>query len=231
MQRIYHISLPGDSPLHLVRLHREYGVIVPDLISVFTIGLVIGLTGTLAPGPTLIATINGSVTSGWRAGPLVTLGHMVAEIGIIMLVLAGLGTLIGSATWVIGLIGGVALIIFGYLTLSSARGAEVPSRDHQINASRPVAAGLVTSLANPYFWIWWFTVGAALLWSSLEGGLITGGVFMVGHWAADFGWLTLVSMSMSRGRFLLSEKGYRMVLGTCGIFLIIFGIWFVYGSI
>ncbi|MDO8840895.1 LysE family transporter [Methanocalculus sp.] len=202
-----------------------------DLISVFSIGLLIGLTGALAPGPTLIATINASVTSGWRAGPLVCLGHMIAEMGIILLVIAGLGTLIGSATWLIGLVGGFALVIFGYLTLSSARNALIPSADDQINVGRPVAAGFVSSFSNPYFWIWWLTIGAALLWSSLEGGLIAGGILMAGHWAGDIAWLTLVSGSLHRGRFFLSDHGYRIVLSACGIFLIVFGIWFIYGSI
>jgi len=202
-----------------------------DLISIFLIGLAIGLTGALAPGPTLIATINASVRSGWRAGPLVSLGHMAAEIGILLLIVAGLGTLIGSATWTIGLVGGVALVLFGILTISSARGAVVPTGDDQIDAKRPVAAGLLTSVANPYFWIWWFTVGAALLWSFLEGSLLAGGIFMAGHWAADIGWLTLVSLSLHRGRFFLSASGYRIVLFACGIFLIVFGCWFVSGSI
>lgn len=204
---------------------------MPDLISIFIIGLLIGLTGALAPGPTLIATINASVRSGWRAGPLVSLGHMGAEIGIIILIIAGLGTLIGSATWAIGLVGGLALVIFGLLTLSSSRGALLPTGDDSIDAKRPVAAGLLTSFANPYFWLWWFTVGTALLWSYLEGGIIAGGAFMAGHWAADIGWLTLVSVSLHRGRFFLSESGYRLVLAACGIFLIVFGIWFVSGSI
>lgn len=202
-----------------------------DLISIFTIGIAIGLTGALAPGPTLIATINASVRSGWRAGPLVSIGHIGAEIGIVLLIIAGLGTLIGSATWAIGLVGGIALVLFGLLTLSSARGASLPVGDASIDAKRPVAAGLLTSVANPYFWIWWFTVGAALLWSYLEGGLLAGGIFMAGHWAADIGWLTLVSVSLHRGRFFLSESGYQLVLAACGIFLIAFGCWFVLGSI
>ncbi|GAA5262163.1 LysE family transporter [Methanocalculus sp.] len=204
---------------------------MPDLISIFIIGLLIGLTGTLAPGPTLIATINASVTSGWRAGPLVSIGHIGAEIGIILLIVVGLGALIGSVTWVIGLVGGVALVLFGLLTLSSARVALLPTGDDSMDVKKPVAAGLLTSFANPYFWIWWFTVGAALLWSYLDGGIIAGGAFMAGHWAADIGWLTLVSLSLHRGRFFLSESGYRLVLAACGIFLVIFGIWFVSGSI
>ena len=35
----------------------------------------IGLTGALAPGPTLLATVNSSLQEGWKAGPKVAAGH------------------------------------------------------------------------------------------------------------------------------------------------------------
>ncbi|MBR1368031.1 lysine transporter LysE [Methanocalculus chunghsingensis] len=199
-----------------------------DLIAFFTLGLIIGLTGTLAPGPTLIGTINEAVASGWRAGPLVTIGHAIVEIGIVLLIIGGLGSYIGSVTGLISLFGGLALIIFGYLTLTSARMAVIPTADAGISTGRPIIVGMLTSISNPYFWIWWLSIGAALLWSSLEAGLIAGVLFIAGHWVADIGWLTLVSASIHKGRFFLSEREYRLILSACGFFLLIFGFWFLF---
>jgi len=199
-----------------------------DLFAFFTLGLIIGLTGTLAPGPVLIGTINESVASGWRAGPLVSIGHVIVEIGIVLLIVGGLGAFIGSATWLISLFGGVALLIFGYLTLASARGAVIPTANVEISTGRPIMVGMLTSVSNPYFWIWWLSIGAALLWSSLEAGLIAGLLFIAGHWTADIGWLTLVSSSIHKGRVLFSDRGYRLILSACGLFLLIFGFWFLF---
>ncbi len=64
-----------------------------DVLQTFLLGLVIGLTGALAPGPTLVATINASIAGDWKIGPKVTLGHMIAESIIFLLIVLGLATL------------------------------------------------------------------------------------------------------------------------------------------
>jgi hypothetical protein len=51
--------------------------------------------------------------------------------------------------------------------------------------------------------------------------------FIIGHWGADFGWYTLVSCSLDRGRSVLSQGSYRRILGFCGVFLICFGVYFL----
>ena len=94
-------------------------------------------------------------------------------------------------------------------------------------AGNAYLAGLITSAANPYFWIWWLSVGSALVLSGLATGLFMAAVFMIGHWGADYGWLTLVSSSLDRGRSIISAKNYRRILGICGSFLVWFGIYFL----
>ena len=91
----------------------------------------------------------------------------------------------------------------------------------------PYLAGMITSGANPYFWIWWLSIGSALVLSGLQTGLIMAAIFMIGHWGADFGWYILVSTSLDRGRSILSEKNYRRILGICGVFLVCFGFYYL----
>jgi len=94
-------------------------------------------------------------------------------------------------------------------------------------AGNPYLAGLVTSAANPYFWIWWLTIGSALVIAGLAGGIVLAAVFMVGHWCADLGWFTFVSIGVSRGRTILSDTSYRRIMGACGVFLILFGTYYL----
>jgi hypothetical protein len=51
--------------------------------------------------------------------------------------------------------------------------------------------------------------------------------FIAGHWGATLGWYTLVSVSIHKGRFFLSTREYRIVLASCGIFLVVFGVYYV----
>ncbi len=197
-----------------------------DVIQTFLIGLVIGLTGALAPGPTLVATINASMAGDWKIGPKVTAGHMIAESVIFLLIVLGLATLALPYTSAIALIGGVALIVFGALTIAGSRGATL-NGPVMGTAGNPYVAGLVTSAANPYFWIWWLTVGSAMVIAGLTGGIALAAVFMVGHWCADLGWYTFVSAGISRGRTLLSDLSYQRIMAVCGIFLVLFGAYYL----
>ena len=76
-----------------------------ELINMLVLGFLIGLTGALAPGPTLIATINASLQGGWTMGPRVTLGHVAVEIFMVILILAGLSMVTGGYSWLIAGIG------------------------------------------------------------------------------------------------------------------------------
>ncbi len=191
------------------------------------LGFLIGLTGALAPGPTLVATINASLRGGWSMGPRVTLGHMAVELLMVLLIVAGVSVVLSDYTWLIAGIGGLALVVFGLLTLHQALTATIDITVEQAQAVRPFLAGVVTSISNPYFWIWWITVGSALLIGAYKGGIVLAVAFIAGHWVADLGWFTLVSVSIHRGRFILGEHQYRWILGLCGAFLIIFGVYYL----
>jgi threonine/homoserine/homoserine lactone efflux protein len=198
-----------------------------EIVQMLLLGFLIGLTGALAPGPTLIATIDASIKGGWTMGPRLTLGHIAVEILMVILIIAGLSVVIGSYSWLIAGIGGMALMVFGMLTILESRHAQtILAKGTSINertTTRPFVAGVVTSISNPYFWLWWFTVGSALMISAYAGGLGTALAFILGHWTADLGWFTLVSVSIHQGRFFLREREYRWTLAACGIFLVFFG--------
>jgi len=202
-----------------------------DTFQMFILAFALGLTGALAPGPTLVATINASVTGGWTMGPRVTLGHMLSELVIVILIIAGLATVALRYTTAVAVIGGMALVIFGILTIAGSRGVSLAGSGNGTAAvtANPYFAGFFTSVANPYFWIWWLTVGSALVIKTLEGGLLLAGVFMIGHWCADTGWFTFVSTAVSRGKRVLPDTTYHRIMAACGVFLVIFGIYYLSG--
>jgi threonine/homoserine/homoserine lactone efflux protein len=199
-----------------------------DIIQMVFLGFVIGLTGALAPGPTLVATINASVAGDWTAGLKVSLGHVIVELFLVILILLGLATVALPYTSVIAGIGGIALIAFGMLTIAGSRKATMKTPSSQ-TIDNPYMAGLVTSAANPYFWIWWLSIGSAMVIAGLQGGLVLVGALMIGHWSADTVWLTLVSTGVSKGRTIVSDSVYQKIMTLCGIFLILFGIYYLSG--
>jgi len=197
-----------------------------EIFQMFILGFVIGLTGALAPGPTLVATINASIGGNWTTGLKVSLGHAIVELFLVILILLGLAAVALPYTSAIAGIGGIALIVFGGLTITGSRKATMSNSPVQ-PVSNPYMAGLITSAANPYFWIWWLSIGSAMVIAGLEGGLVLVGVFMIGHWSADTVWYTLVSTGVSKGTTIISDSTYRKIIALCGIFLILFGIYYL----
>lgn len=203
-----------------------------EISKAILLGFTIGLTGALVPGPMLFATIEVSLKRGWFAGPEVVLGHILVEFVLSVLILFGAASLVGSGTIsAISFIGGLALMVFGLLTVKDAKAVASagvsPSTSGLKLTSNPIVLGLITSVSNPYFWIWWLTAGSALVLKENELGILISVAYLLGHWAADLGWFTAVSGSFGRGKALLSQKTHRYILYACGIFLIIFGFYFM----
>lgn len=204
-----------------------------EILKALLVGFTVGLTGALMPGPMLFATIEISLKKGWTAGPEVVLGHMLVELVLCVFIFFGMTSFFNDGTISgIFLIGGFALAVFGLLTVKDARTAAFSARASHNSSSlklkcSPAVIGVVTSVSNPYFWIWWLTAGSALVLREYDLGIIISVAYVLGHWTADLSWFTVVSGSFSRGKNLFSGRTHEMVLYACGIFLVIFGLYFM----
>ncbi|HIH62037.1 MAG TPA: LysE family transporter [Methanobacteriales archaeon] len=189
----------------------------------------IGLSGAMAPGPLLTVTISDSLKKGSKAGPLLVLGHVIGEVLLILLILEGFGWLITSSSasaWV-GLIGGAVMIFMG---LNMMRDTSPMMESDEFKDFGLVPKGLVTSVSNPYFFIWWGTIGAALMLKGMELAKLAGlAAFLIGHWSSDFVWYSIVSFFSAKGKVILKDS-YKFIILACGIFLIVVGSYFILTS-
>ncbi|HUV82196.1 MAG TPA: LysE family transporter [archaeon] len=197
-----------------------------EILKMLGIGFFLGLTGALVPGPMLFATIETSLTKGWLSGPKLVSGHALIELVIFVLIVAGFSTQAaqGAVLW-ISIVGGAVLVVFGIMTIKEGKHATLSGGNSVFKS--PFAAGVVTSISHPYFWLWWLTVGAGLVLMGLEISLVAAVIFLLGHLIADLSWYTLVSTAFSRGKSLMSEGTYQKILVGCGVFLMVFGVWFM----
>lgn len=189
----------------------------------------VGLSGALVPGPMLTVTITDSVKKGALTGPMIILGHFITEFILMIAILVGLGWIIGSSTAsiVIGIFGGIALIYMGYNLLKSENKLSSIELDNRQKHSS-IFAGIITSISNPYFFIWWASVGCAFMYKGLELAGIVGLLgFIIGHWSADFSWYSLISFFSSRGSKIMNDKSYNVIMKICGSFLAILGAYFM----
>jgi threonine/homoserine/homoserine lactone efflux protein len=191
---------------------------------------VIALSGALMPGPLLTVAISESAKRGAKAGPLLIVGHGILEGALVVLLLSGLSTLMMKTGFMLCsfLSGGVILLIMGVSMLRESATIDLESAaEGEGQGGSLVLLGIIGSLSNPYWIIWWATIGLGYLVASIKVGLPGVVAFFAGHIAADFAWYSLVSAAIARGRALFSPRVYRRLILGCGIFLIAFGGWFL----
>ena len=189
----------------------------------------ISLTGVMMPGPVTAVT----VAKGYRdkvAGGLIALGHILIEIPLIILIYLGFARYLAmpNVKIAIGLAGGLMLFWMGFHMFRVAGKAYLKEKDLPYNS---VVAGLITTATNPYFFLWWATVGVALMASARLFGI--GGVFLLAgvHWLCDLGGLLLISLALFKSRRLWTEKAHRAIFSICAFILAGFGLWFIVSGV
>ena len=93
----------------------------------------------------------------------------------------------------------------------------------------PLWIGIVLTGANPYFLLWWATVGLTLTGQALEYGVLALVLFAVLHWMCDLGWLEAISLASSKGA-ALGDRGQKVISFVCAVALLGFGLMFVYDA-
>ena len=183
----------------------------------------------------LTVSITESFKKGYKAGTSVVFGHVAAETGMVVLLGLSLSQILGLKAPFIAIcvIGGAFLVFMGINLIKSGQGrASIQATpEKRTLAYGPIYGGIITSLSNPFFFLWWFTVGAAFVFEGLRlAGLVGLAAFLIGHWASDFSWYGFVSICTDRGAAIAGDRAYRIILISCGVFLSILGLGFVYSG-
>ena len=156
------------------------------------------------------------------------MGHAALEAALVLLLLLGLGTWLNRPPILgtVGVLGAVLLGWMGLMTLKTSRRGSLEFPAAKGSGPNPVLAGVLMSAANPYWVIWWLTIGLGYVVFSRKYGLAGVALFFLGHILADFAWYTLVAGAVAQGRRFLSDGLYRGFLACCGVFLVGFGGYF-----
>ncbi len=183
---------------------------------------VLALSGALVPGPMFSATLAGSHRRGFWFGPGVILGHALAELPIVALLVLGLASFLENR-WVLIVIGGVGAVALVWMGVGLVRQSRRPPDVEAVGALRlgAVPTGFITSVLNPYWYLWWMTQPALLLASAVAMGWAGVAAFFLGHITADLGWYSLASLSISRGRGILQGWLYKALLIGCAVILFV----------
>lgn len=184
----------------------------------------ISLTGVMFPGPVTAVTVAKGY-SHKHAGASIAVGHAAVEIPLIAAIYLGLAHFMNSARVmdIIYVVGGLMLFYLGFRMFRN-----VGDRPGEIGGlpGNSVVAGIVITGTNSAFYVWWVTLGVALVVGAAKYGLVGLLLFTAVHWLCDLAWLEVLSVSTFKSRKWWTYGVQRVVFRLCALMLVGFGVWF-----
>jgi len=205
------------------------------LTTLFITAFIMGFSGAMMPGPLLTVNISESYRRGFIAGPLLILGHAILEVGLVIGLTLGLASILvlSQVKGSIAIIGGVVLLWMGWGMVRDAwKGSLSLSMEDtsQVKGMHPVLAGIVVSVSNPYWILWWATIGLTYVTESITMGTLALIVFLVGHLLADLVWYSAISFTVVKGKKIFNDSAYRGIILICGLFLLGLAVYFLWSG-
>ncbi|MFC2042401.1 LysE family transporter [Chloroflexota bacterium] len=194
---------------------------LPILLSI----IVISFSGVMAPGPMFAVTLTKSYKSPW-AGTQISLGHAVIEVPLILLIYFGFAQFFQNTIvqLVLSVAGGGMIIWMGIGMFRVRNRVVREGKDLPYNA---FTAGIITSGFNPFFLLWWATIGSMLIMRFLVFGTLGLFIFIIVHWSCDLIWLSFISVLIYKTHSLWGKTLQEWVFIACSLLLGGFGIWFI----
>ena len=187
------------------------------MITALATGAFLGLSCGLAPGPLLALVVAQTLRHGPREGCKIALTPLVTDAPIIVvaLVLAAKLAELRPLLGIVSLAGGAFVL---YLAWDSLRPARV---DPEAPAEPPRSwfKGILTNLLSPHPWLFWLTVGAAILAKAIDQSWLVAVAFLFGFYLLLVGSKVMVALMAGRSRDLLAGRPYRVVMRVLAVLL------------
>jgi len=200
--------------------------------------ILVYLSGVFSPGPLLFANLALSKYGGFWSGIKIAIGHTIIELPLIIFLSLPFTVLSPVITTgiikIISFIAGIFLIAFGILyVVRMIRTRDIPHS--VISSSRienPYLAGIMFTSLNPFFIVWWTTVGVKLISDSISllGNLPGIAFLFFVHIWMDYAWLGLSSYLASKSFNIIRSEYHKYITILLTVPLFYYGIYFVVGS-
>ena len=190
--------------------------------------IIISASGVMSPGPLFAANITYGLREGVKSGIKIAIGHSIVELPLVILLGIGVFSLeiFPEFRTIISIFGAITLFVFAGIQIKT-----ILKKNKNISLKPkqgPIVTGILLSALNPFFIVWWLTIGfklisdAMLIWA-FAGILI---VFVFHIWM-DFAWLGITAFLASKSRKIISNRNYKIMILVLSLTLIYFGITFL----
>ncbi len=194
------------------------------ILTYLSAGLLLGLSGGLAPGPLLTLVASETLRHGAAAGVRIALAPLLTDAPIILATLLLLRPLADQQIplALLHLSGGLYL---GWLALEGLRfqGADLAP----VESAGSWQRGVITNFLNPSPYLFWLSVGAPTVLAAWQAGWPAATGFIAAFYVVLVGSKVLLALGLSRSRRALRSRGYRFIMRGLGGLLLIYALLFL----
>ena len=205
--------------------------------------ILVSTSGVLSPGPLFFINILYGSKYGSFVGLKIASGHALVEFPLIIALSYGLYSFsytlhVSNVIFqFIGLIGGIFLLLFSILQIMSIlKDKSTNSQaitNPKFNIKNPIVAGFIFTILNPFFLVWWFTIGSKMISDSVINFGIVDGILIIflSHIWMDYFWLWFTSFMINKGKSIIKEKVYRIFVFAISVILGVYGFYLLFTSL
>ena len=199
-----------------------------NIIEFAIIVIIISASGVMSPGPLFAANITYGLKQGTKAGIKIAIGHSIVELPLVILLGIGIFSLeiFPEFKTIISILGAITLFVFAFIQIKSTLKKNEKSETKLKQG--PIITGVLLSALNPFFIIWWLTIGLKLISDAMAiwafAGILI--VFVLHVWM-DFVWLGSTAFLISKSKKIISNTNYKIIMLALSVILIYFGITFL----
>jgi threonine/homoserine/homoserine lactone efflux protein len=201
--------------------------------------ILVSTSGVLSPGPLFFINVLYGSRYGSFVGLKIASGHAIVEFPLIIALSYGLYSfsytshLSDVIIKFIGLTGGIFLLFFSSLQIISILKEKSNNSQEIRDFKNPILVGIIFTILNPFFIVWWLTIGSKLISDSvINFGIVEGiSIIFLSHIWMDYFWLWFTSFMINKGKSIMKEKIYRIFVFTISVILGIYGSYLLFMSL
>ena len=200
-----------------------------EIFSFLGLVIVISASGVMSPGPLFAANVMYGLREGKISGIKMAIGHTIVEFPLILLLGVGFFSIesIPEIRTAITILGAAGLFVFAILQIRSVTKQKFNLETR--SGQGPFVAGILLSALNPFFIIWWLTIGLVLISESIQNfGIIGIVILFLFHIWMDYAWLFTIAAFSSKAKNYLSKRNFKIIIIGLSVVLIYFGIDFLF---
>jgi len=209
-----------------------------SFLNLFAWSFSVAIGAVISPGPVSAAVVTEGARRGFRVGPLVSTGHALTELVMVVALAVGMDHVLERSVLAaaVGILGGLFLLWMGGTMGWAAlqRRPKLPRAGESAGIGTGhslIGLGVATTVSNPFWYLWWIGVGGGYVLMTRQQGFMSLAAFYLGHILADYVWNTLLASVVGSGRRWLTDSTYQVLLGVCGLFLVYTGLRFIWAGI